>query len=129
MKEFEIKTQINISKYFLLNIYDFSSEEIQNIIKNYVMNLDTKNLEINDLIEFKLLLLTRDIIKMNDFDFENKIMEYIESYRNDKGFLRFVSHLNDILNYLVIKKEIEQLKEIQKKVLEIINQHQSLKLW
>ena len=46
------------------------------------MNLDTKNLEINDLIEFKLLLLTRDIIKMNDFDFENKIMEYIESYRN-----------------------------------------------
>ena len=129
LKEFEIKTQINISKYFLLNIYDFSSEEIQNIIKNYVMNLDTKNLEINDLIEFKLLLLTRDIIKMNDFDFENKIMEYIESYRNDKGFLRFVSHLNDILNYLVIKKEIEQLKEIQKKVLEIINQHQSLKLW
>ena len=129
LKEFEIKIQINISKYFLLSIYDFSSDEIKNIIKNYIMNLDTQNFEIYDLIEFQLLLLTRDIIKIDDFDFKNKIMKYIEHYKDGKGSLRFVFQLNDILKYLVIKKEIKQLKEIQEKVVEIINRHESLKLW
>ena len=129
LKEFEIKIQINISKYFLLSIYDFSSDEIKNIIKNYIMNLDTQNFEIYDLIEFQLLLLTRDIIKIDDFDFKNKILKYIEHYKDGKGSLRFVFQLNDILKYLVIKKEIKQLKEIQEKVVEIINRHESLKLW
>ena len=82
-----------------------------------------------DILEFKLLLLSRDLITFNDFDFEEKINKFIEPYLDGKSFSSALSQVNNLLEYLVTKKEIGQLKEIQEKVFQIINQHESFKLW
>ena len=129
LKIFDYKTQVNISKYFLLNIYDVSDESIQNSIKAFLMDLNFDTIEIVDLLEFKLLLLSRDLITFDDFDFEEKINKFIEPYLDGKSFSSALSQVNNLLEYLVTKKEIGQLKEIQEKVFQIINQHERFKLW
>mgnify|MGYP000665101366 CR=1 FL=1 len=129
LKKFDDKTQVNISKYFLLNIHDVSDEGIQNSIKFFLMDLNFDSIEIVDLLEFKLLLLSRDLINFDDFDFEEKINKFIEPYLDGKSFSSALSQVNNLLEYLVTKKEIGQLKEIQEKVFQIINQHESFKLW
>ena len=129
LKIFDYKTQVNISKYFLLNIYDVSDESIQNSIKAFLMDLNFDTIEIVDILEFKLLLLSRDLITYDDFDFEEKINKFIEPYLDGKSFSSALSQVNNLLEYLVTKKEIGQLKEIQEKVFQIINQHESFKLW
>ncbi len=129
LKNFDYKTQVNISKYFLLNIHDVSDESIQNSIKAFLMDLNFDTIEIVDILEFKLLLLSRDLITYDDFDFKEKINKFIEPYLDGKSFSLALSQVNNLLEYLVTKKEIGQLKEIQEKVFQIINQHESLKLW
>ena len=129
LKNFDYKTQVNISKYFLLNIYDVSDESIQNSIKAFLMDLNFDTIEIVDILEFKLLLLSRDLITYDDFDFEEKINKFIEPYLDGKSFSSALSQVNNLLEYLVTKKEIGQLKEIQEKVFQIINQHERFKLW
>jgi hypothetical protein len=129
LKSFDDKTQVNISKYFLLNIHDVSDGSIQNSIKAFLMDLNFDTIEIVDILEFKLLLLSRDLITFNDFDFEEKINKFIKPYLDGKFFSLALYQVNNLLEYLVTKKEIVQLKEVQEKVFEIINQHESLKLW
>ena len=129
LKSFDDKTQVNISKYFLLNIHDVSDEGIQNSIKAFLMDLNFDTIEIVDILEFKLLLLSRDLITYDDFDFEEKINKFIEPYLDGKSFSSALSQVNNLLEYLVTKKEIGQLKEIQEKVFQIINQHERFKLW
>ena len=129
LKNFDYKTQVNISKYFLLNIYDVSDEGIQNSIKAFLMDLNFDSIDIVDILEFKLLLISRDLITFNDFDFEEKINKFIEPYLDGKSFSSALYQVNNLLEYLVTKKEIGQLKEIQEKIFQIINEHESLKLW
>jgi F0F1-type ATP synthase delta subunit len=75
------------------------------------------------------LLISRDLITYDDFDFEEKINKFIEPYLDGKSFSSALSQVNNLLEYLVTKKEIGQLKEIQEKVFQIINQHERFKLW
>ena len=102
---------------------NFETKEVQ------IKDLNFDSIEIVDLLEFKLLLLSRDLITFDDFDFEEKINKFIEPYFDGKSFSSALSQVNNLLEYLVTKKEIGQLKEIQEKVFQIINQHESFKLW
>jgi hypothetical protein len=129
LKNFDNETQVKISNYFLLGIYDFSNEEIQNSIKEYISKINLEEFELKDIVEFKLLLLTRDIIKIGDFDFENKITEYIKPYEDGKIFTTHLSMISDFIQYLIKEKNIEQLQGVQEKIVAIIKQHENLKLW
>ena len=101
LKNFDYKTQVNISKYFLLNIRDVSDESIQNSIKAFLMDLNFDSIEIVDLLEFKLLLLSRDLITFDDFDFEEKINKFIEPYFDGKSFSSSLYKVNNLLEYLI----------------------------
>lgn len=129
LKNFDNKTQINISNFFLLNIYDFSTEDIQSSIKAYVSQINLKELELMDIVEFKLLLLTRNIIEIDNFDFENKITECIKPYEDGKKFTDNLYQINDLVQHLIKVKNLEQLKEVQAKVTRIIKQFEDFKSW
>ena len=129
LKNFDNKTQINISNSFLLSIYDFSTKNIQSSIKAYVSQINLEELELMDIVEFKLLLLTRDIIEIDNFDFENKITECIEPYEDGKKFTGNLYQINDLVQHLIKVKNLEQLKEVQAKVTRIVKQYEGKKLW
>lgn len=82
-----------------------------------------------DIVEFKLLLLTRDIIEIDNFDFENKITECIKPYEDGKKFTDNLYQINDLVQHLIKVKNLEQLKEVQAKVTRIIKQFEDKKLW
>ena len=129
LRNFSSKTQVNISKYFLLNIHDVSDEGIQNSIKFFLMDLNFDSIEIVDLLEFKLLLLSRDLITFDDFDFEEKINKFIEPYFDGKSFSSSLYKVNNLLEYLIQNKQILEFTDIQKKIAEIIERYKNLKFW
>lgn len=129
LKEFDDKTQVNISKYFLLSIYDVSDEGIQNSIKTFLMDLNFDSIEIVDILEFKLLLLSRDLITFDDFDFEEKINKCIEPYLDGKSFSSALYQVNNLLEYLIQNKQILKFTDTQKKIADIIEQYENLKFW
>ena len=129
LKKFDDKTQVNISKYFLLNIYDVSDEDIQNSIKTFLMDLNFDTIEIVDLLEFKLLLLSRDLITFDDFDFEEKINKFIEPYLDGKSFSSALYQVNNLLEYLIQNKQILKFTDTQKKIADIIERYKNLKFW
>ncbi len=129
LTKFDDKTQVNISKYFLLNIHDVSDEGIQNSIKFFLMDLNFDSIEIVDLLEFKLLLLSRDLITFDDFDFEEKINKFIEPYFDGKSFSSSLYKVNNLLEYLIQNKQILEFTDIQKKIAEIIERYKNLKFW
>lgn len=129
LKKFDDKTQVNISKYFLLNIYDVSDEDIQNSIKTFLMDLNFDTIEIVDLLEFKLLLLSRDLIAFDDFDFEEKINKFIEPYLDGKSFSSALYQVNNLLEYLIQNKQILKFTDTQKKIADIIERYKNLKFW
>ena len=129
LTKFDDKTQVNISKYFLLNIHDVSDEGIQNSIKFFLMDLNFDSIEIVDLLEFKLLLLSRDLITFDDFDFEEKINKFIEPYLDGKSFSSALYQVNNLLEYLIQNKQILEFTDIQKKIAEIIERYKNLKFW
>ena len=129
LTKFDDKTQVNISKYFLLNIHDVSDEFIKNIIKTFLMDLHFDTIEIVDLLEFKLLLLSRDLITFDDFDFEEKINKFIEPYFDGKSFSSSLYKVNNLLEYLIQNKQILEFTDIQKKIAEIIERYKNLKFW
>ena len=129
LTKFDDKTQVNISKYFLLNIHDVSDEGIQNSIKFFLMDLNFDSIEIVDLLEFKLLLLSRDLITFDDFDFEDKINKFIEPYLDGKSFSSALYQVNNLLEYLIQNKQILKFTDTQKKIADIIELNKSLKFW
>lgn len=129
LKSFDDKTQVNISKYFLLNIHDISDEGIQNSIKAFLMDLNFDSIEIVDILEFKLLLLSRDLITFNDFDFEEKINKFIEPYLDGKSFSSALYQVNNLLEYLIQNKQILKFVDTQKKIADIIELNKNLKFW
>lgn len=129
LKKFDDKTQVNISKYFLLSIYDVSDDGVQNSIKTFLMDLNFDSIEIVDLLEFKLLLLSRDLITFDDFDFEEKINKFIEPYLDGKSFSSALYQVNNLLEYLINHKNIQRLENIQKEITVIIKQYEGKKLW
>ena len=129
LTKFDDKTQVNISKYFLLNIHDVSDEGIQNSIKFFLMDLNFDSIEIVDLLEFKLLLLSRDLITFDDFDFEEKINKFIEPYLDGKSFSSALYQVNNLLEYLIQNKQILKFTDTQKKIADIIELNKNLKFW
>lgn len=129
LKKFDDKTQVNISKYFLLSIYDVSDDGVQNSIKTFLMDLNFDSIEIVDLLEFKLLLLSRDLITFDDFDFEEKINKFIEPYLDGKSFSSALYQVNNLLEYLINHKNIQKLENIQKEITVIIKQYEGKRLW
>ena len=59
-----------------MSIYDVSEDGIQNSIKIFLMNLNFDSIEIVDLLEFKLLLLSRDLITFDDFEFKGEYKDF-----------------------------------------------------
>ena len=93
------------------------------------MNLNFDSIEIVDLLEFKLLLLSRDLINFDDFDFEEKINKFIEPYLDGKSFSSALYQVNNLLEYLIKHKNIQKLENIQKEITVIIKQYEGKKLW
>lgn len=126
LENFDDATQVNISKYFLLNIYDVGNDDIQSRIRTYVMRL---NINDSNVLMFKLFLLTRNLITFDDFDFEDKINKFIEPYIGGKSFSSSLYQINNLLEYLIYNKQMVKLIDAQKKIADIIEQYKNLKLW
>jgi hypothetical protein len=80
-------------------------------------------------LEFKLLLLSRDLITFNDFDFEEKINKFIEPYLDGKSFSSALYQVNNLLEYLIQNKQILKFTDTQKKIADIIELNKNLKFW
>lgn len=127
LKSFEATPQINISLYFLQSIYRVSDENIRAAIRDYMLQLDMTSVSKENTLTFKLLMLMRDFITVNDFEFENEISKYLETYKDGKTFSYFSYRLKEMITYLKEEKNIKQFENLLDEINEMINNYEKNK--
>lgn len=127
LENLDTKEKIDISQSLLLSIYDISNSDIQNEIKEFILDIDLqeKNKTENYLV-FELLLIIK---KFKDFD--NKIIDRLEQnmkqYEDGNLFSDILYTLQSQLDYLIKKMSYDQFKDILEKTNKAIENHESRK--
>lgn len=127
LKSFDSTQQIKIAMYFLQSIYSISDDNIRTAIRDYILQLDTASVSKENALTFKLLMLIRGFITVNDFEFENEISIYLDTYRDGKTFSYFTYRLREMLTYLKEEKNISQFTSILDEINEMINNYEKNK--
>lgn len=140
LEKFNTKQKIQLSKGFLINVYNISNEEIKELIKKFMLginleglsesnleNIDianTQNFDFDGLnnyglkISFKLFLAIQEFIEIND-QFIGEIKQYPEM---DKDNLYFLGQVTGQVRYLVEHMDIKELEELLKSLLKTIDE-------
>jgi hypothetical protein len=139
IEQFNIKQKIQLSIGFLINIYYISNEEIKELIKEFMLNINLKELNESNLenidisntqnfdfdglnnyglkISFKLFLAIHKFININ-----NNFIEEVKQYpEKDKGNLYFLGRITGQVKYLVEEMKIKDLEELLQKLLNLID--------
>ncbi|WXU00101.1 MAG: hypothetical protein Ctma_0812 [Catillopecten margaritatus gill symbiont] len=100
LKSYEIQQQIQISQGFLIDLYYISNDEIQDLIKTYVLGIINLNKIVGDdesevsnyglKITFKLFLAIEKFIEIND-DLIEEIKQYPLQEKNNIYFLEQIT--------------------------------------
>lgn len=127
LKSFDATQQIKIAMYFLQSIYSISDENIRTSIRDYILQLDVTSVLNENKLAFKLLMLIRDFITINDFEFENEIRKYLNTYKDGKTFSYFTYKLKEMIAHIVKEKNITQFENILDEINEMINNYEKNK--
>lgn len=128
IKSWESKKQIDISKYFLINLYDISDDYNKKKIKKVISNISTSTIGSDELLDYNLFLLCNDLIKKKHLksiikSVENKLDKELEQYRDRKSFSTQLFDWSGMLIYLVKTKKYTKLKPISKELKSIIKDY------
>lgn len=140
LKKFNTKQKIQLSKGFLINIYNISNEEIKKLIKKFMLNIEltklnesnfenidisnTQNFDFDGLnnyglkISFKLFLAIQKFIDIDD-NFIEEIKQYPE---RDKDNLYFLGQVTGQVRYLVESMKIKNLEDLLNRLLKLIDE-------
>ena len=125
LKTYTQEDQCKFSRSLLYSIFNISNAAIRKIIKKFVQSVisQAKTKEIDEW-EFDLWSVAVDF---KDFDLEavTKLNEYLEQFRDGKMFSSQLHSLKKLTQYLIDNKEINELKEINKDLGDLIDQHRS----
>ncbi len=139
LENYNEKQKMHLSQGFLINLYNISNDEIKELIKAFILNInvelntsdledidtnDTQSFDFNSLnnyglqISFKLFLLIHELIKIDD-----KLIDEIKKYPViDKDNLNYLGKITGQVRYLVEKLNIKELKELLSQLLKTIDE-------
>lgn len=140
LEKFNTKQKIQLSKGFLINIYNISNEEIRELIKKFMLDIEltklnesnlenidmsnTQNFDFDGLnnyglkISFKLFLAIQNLIDIDD-DFIEEIKQYPKI---DKDNLYFLGQVTGQVRYLVEHMKIKNLEDLLDRLLKLIDE-------
>ena len=140
LKDFKIKQKVQLSQGFLINLYNISNEEIRELIKEYMLNIDidslyepdSKDVDVNNTqnydfdglnnyelkISFKLFLAIQKIIEVDE-NFIEEIQSFPEKH---KGDLYFLGRITGQIKYLVEEMKIEELQELLSTLMKLVDE-------
>lgn len=140
LEKFNTKQKIQLSKGFLINIYNISNEEIRELIKKFMLDIElikinesnlenidmsnTQNFDFDGLnnyglkISFKLFLAIQKLIDIDD-DFIEEIKQYPKT---DKDNLYFLGQVTGQVRYLVEHMKIKDLEDLLDRLLKLIDE-------
>jgi hypothetical protein len=125
LKNHKPEEQRKFSRSLLYSIFNISDTNVRDIIKEFIKDVisQPKTKEIDDW-EFELWSVAVDF---KDFETETvtKLDEYLEQFRDGKTFSSQLYSLKHLTQYLIDKKEIDALEEINKELGELINQYET----
>ena len=140
LEKFNTKQKIQLSKGFIINLYNIGNDEIKELVKKFMLNIKLEELEESNLkdinigntpkfnfdglnnyglkISFKLFLAIQNLINIDD-----KFMEEVKQYpEQDKDNLYFLGQITGQVRYLVEKMKIKGLEELLQKLLKLIDE-------
>lgn len=140
LEKFNTKQKIQLSKGFLINLYNISNEEIKKLIKKFMLDieltklnesnlknidiLNTQNFNFDGLnnyglkVSFKLFLAIQKFI-----DIDDNFIEEIKQYpKIDKDNLYFLGQVTGQVRYLVEHMKIKNLEDLLKRLLKLIDE-------
>lgn len=127
LENYPDEQKIQLSKGFLINIYNISNDNIKQLIKDFMLSIELgelSKLKLDDLtaydeyslkISFKLFLAIKEFIEI-DNDFINDIKLYAL-----RKISNYVGEITNQVNYLVEKRDIKDLEEPLNHLREFIN--------
>lgn len=127
LENYPDEQKIQLSKGFLINIYNISNDNIKQLIKDFMLSIELgelSKLKLDDLtaydeyslkISFKLFLAIKKFIEI-DNDFINDIKLYAL-----RKISNYVGEITNQVNYLVEKRDIKDLEEPLTHLREFIN--------
>jgi len=123
LENYKIEEQRKFSRSLLYSIFNISSVNIRNIIKEFIKNVisQPKTKDIDDW-EFELWSVAVDF---KDFDLETvtKLDEYLEQFRDGKMFSSQLYSLKSLTQYLIDEKKIHTLEGLNKELGDLIDQN------
>jgi len=118
--------KIHLSKGFLMNLHLISNKKIQKMIKNFMLNIDTKKIKKDDSskvsnyglkLSFKVSLAIKNFIKV-----DKKLIKEIQNYpKKERDNIYFLGEITSQVRYLVEKKGIKELEDLLKHLLKVID--------
>jgi hypothetical protein len=118
--------KIHLSKGFLMNLHLISNKKIQKMIKNFMLNIDTKKIKKDDSskvsnyglkLSFKVFLAIKNFIKV-----DKKLIKEIQNYpKKERDNIYFLGEITSQVRYLVEKKGIKELEDLLKHLLKVID--------
>lgn len=123
----DITDKIRLSQSFLLSIYDISNNDIQSIIKSFILGVDMQIVNNpEEALTFELSLLMRKI-KEFDASIIEKLNQYLEQFEDGKKFSSDLFTLENQLDYLVNKMSQKQFQDVLNKIKQAIDIYKSRK--
>jgi len=124
ISEFESDTKISMIQNFVLNIYQISSDEIKDLIKDYVLKCEF----MGNITDYKMVLYNNAlvILKLKDFTDEDlqNISEYLKPYINNNTFSSILFALDKQIDYMISNMNIAILNDISIKIKDSIKGYQ-----
>ncbi|KAA8596893.1 hypothetical protein F0Z19_4472 [Vibrio cyclitrophicus] len=125
LETYEPTDQRKFSRSLLYSIFDISNADVRNIIKKFIKEVisQPKTKGIDDW-EFELWSVA---VGFKDFEKEAvvKLDEYLEQFRDGKSFSSQLYSLKSLTQYLVDKKGIDSIEELNKELGVLIEQHKN----
>lgn len=125
LETYEPADQRKFSRSLLYSIFDISNVDVRNIIKKFIKEVisQPKTKGIDDW-EFELWSVA---VGFKDFEKEAvvKLDEYLEQFRDGKRFSSQLYSLKSLTQYLVDKKGIDSIEELNKELGVLIEQHKN----
>lgn len=125
LESYKLEDQHKFSRSLLYSIFSISSTNVQNLIKEFIESIisQSKTKSIDDW-EFELWSVAVDF-KNFETEVTTKLDEYLEQFRDGRTFSSQLYSLQRLIQYLVDKKKINALVELNRELFDLIENHRN----
>lgn len=126
LNDSEIKDQINFSQTLLLSIFKIGNKPVQEVISSFVQDIH-KGIKLDSDSEFNFYFWSFAVDFTDKIDPKaiEKLKAHLEKLENENVFHSSFYGLKNVIDYLVDKKETQDLEEVQSMLNNTITLHDS----